>query len=178
MTASRKLTEYLNAPSHVQDAFDKRLASTIRESLESERWLAEQVAGDPLATPSTADPIPLSWDSSWSKRAKRPSPRPGEPEPYSRETDPLLDLDLREVWEALTGHPVRGEMSHCPNPDHSDRFPSCTVKAEFWRCHRCDIGGSAIDLGATVYGIEPRGKGFFDIRRRLLGELGMMGEAA
>lgn len=173
MTPSRHLTEYLNAPSHVQDAFDKQLTRTILESLASERWLAEQIDGDPLARPSTADPIALRWDASWSKRAKRPAPKPGEPEPYSRETDPLLDLDLREVWEGLTGEMVRGEVSRCPSPDHDDRFPSCTVKAEFWRCHACDIGGSAIDLGALLYGIEPRGRGFFDVRRRLLAGLGM-----
>lgn len=173
MNGTRHLTEYLNAPSHVQDAFDKQLTRTIRESLESERWLAEQIDGDPLARPSTADSIPLRWDASWSKRAKRPAPKPGEPEPYSRETDPLLDLDLREVWEGLTGETVRGEVSRCPLPDHTDRFPSCTVKAEFWRCHACDKGGSAVDLGAALFGIQPRGRGFWDVRRRLLEALGM-----
>ena len=178
MNGSRHLTEYLNAPEHVQRQFDKRLDDEIRKSLEAERAIADLTWDDPYATPTPADPIPLRWDASWSKRAKRPAPKPGEPEPYSRDTDPLLDLDLREVWDALTGTEVRGEMASCPLPDHHDRFPSCTVKAEFWRCHSCDKGGSIIDLGAAVYGMEPRGRSFFDIRRRLLGELGMEGERA
>lgn len=169
----RKLMEFLNAPEHVQRQFDKRLGEAIRQSLDSERAIADLTADDPLATPTPADPIPLRWDASWSKRATRPAPKPGEPEPYSRDADPLLDLDLREVWADLTGLEVRGDVSRCPLPDHDDRFPSCTVKAEFWRCHSCDKGGSIIDLGAVLYGIEPRGRGFFDIRRQLLACLGM-----
>ena len=32
-------------------------------------------------------------------------------------------------------------------------------------------GGSIIDLGALLYGIEPRGRGFTDIRKRLAKDL-------
>jgi len=39
-------------------------------------------------------------------------------------------------------------------------------------------GGSAIDLAAHLYGLEPRGAGFFEIRRRLALDLLGREEAA
>lgn len=169
----RKLREFLNAPKGVQDAFDKRVEAAIRKSLADERAIYEEVGDDPAWTPPPADPIPVKWDASWSNRAKRPVVKGGKFVPYCRETDPLLAIDVRTVWEQLTGHPIRGEASICPLPDHEDTFPSCGVKAEYWRCNRCDVGGTLIDLGAILYGLEPRGKDFHQIRERLFAALGM-----
>lgn len=170
----RKLREYLAAPASIQDAFDKRVDEAIRKSLEAERAVADEVGDDPLATRHVpAEPIGVAWDERWSKRAKW-KPKPTDKfQPYSREVDPLLDLDLRTVWEQLTGFDLRGEASRCPLPDHDDSFPSCGVKENFWRCNRCDVGGSLIDLGAVLYGLEPRGQTFHLIRERLLADLGM-----
>lgn len=168
---NRKLREYLAAPEHVQDQFDRRVREAIERQREQDEWLAEEL-GDELGH-VPAEPLDVKWDASWSKRATRPRPKPGDPEPYDRATDPLLQLDVRSVWSDLTGLDLRGEASRCPLPDHDDRFPSCGVKERFWRCNRCDKGGSLIDLGAAIYGIEPRGRGFHDIRQRLLADLGM-----
>ena len=54
-----------------------------------------------------------------------------------------------------------------------DRYPACAVHAGYFNCHACAAGGSIIDLGALLYGIEPRGAGFHRIRERLLAELGL-----
>jgi len=116
------------------------------------------------------------WNAAWDRYAERvrnPSP-PGSPAPYDRSSDPLLALDLRETWESLTGEaPNRAGRVRCPNPDHDDRWPDCSPRERDWRCFVCGANGSIIDLGALLYGIQPRGRGFFEIRNRLLAELGM-----
>jgi RepB DNA-primase N-terminal domain len=70
--------------------------------------------------------------------------------------------------------PDRGGMVRCPLPDHEDRTPSCYVypdAAAGWYCYGCGRGGSLIDLGAELWGIDPRGRGYHDLRRRLAREL-------
>jgi hypothetical protein len=37
----------------------------------------------------------------------------------------------------------------------------------------CGAGGSIIDVGSAVYGLEPRGHGYREIRRRLVADLGL-----
>ena len=115
------------------------------------------------------------WTPAWDRYAERVRnpPPPGSPAPYSRDADPLLALDLRETWPELTDAEVHGRQTTCPNPDHPDRFASCRVWESGFNCYGCPAGGSIIDLGALLYGIEPRGRGFFEIRNRLLAELGM-----
>lgn len=119
-----------------------------------------------------------SWTPAWDRRAERArNPQPSRFEPYDRNADPLLDLDLRDVWEQLTGdEPNASGRVRCPNPDHDDRWPDCSPREHDWRCFGCGAHGSIIDLGALLYGIEPRGRGFHTIRQRLLADLGM-GEA-
>mgnify|MGYP000995828322 CR=1 FL=1 len=115
-----------------------------------------------------------NWNEHWDRRAEAARRRPGNaPTAYSRDTDPLFDLDLAEVWEQLTGEPLRGTVGRCPSPDHEDRWPSCAVRSRLFFCNGCSASGSIIDLGALLYGIEPRGAGFFQIRNRLLADLGM-----
>jgi hypothetical protein len=70
--------------------------------------------------------------------------------------------------------PDRGGMVRCPLPDHEDRTPSCYVYADAaagWYCYGCGRGGSLIDLGAALWGVDPRGRGYHDLRRRLAAEL-------
>lgn len=181
-SGSRHLTEYLNAPSHIQDAFDRRIRQQIEADLASERYIAAQESDDPIPPQPPERSIPsrtTRWDASWTKRAKSHRvPGPGAPEPYSRDTDPLLDLDLREVWEQLTGEDLRHDRSRCPHPDHEDMVPACRVYADGFRCFACGRHGSIIDLGSALFGIEPRAKGFFDIRRQLIASLGMPEEGA
>lgn len=170
MSGARKFTEYLNAPEHVQDQFDRRVREVIKRQQESDEWLYSEMGDEMRHVP--AEPLDVKWDKRWSKRAKS-TRTPGTDEPYDRTTDPLLDVDLREVWEDLTGESIRFDRTRCPHPEHPDRNPACKVFADGFRCFACSAYGSIIDLGGLLYGIEPRGKGFHDIRRQLLSDLGM-----
>jgi hypothetical protein len=88
--------------------------------------------------------------------------------------DPLKSIEPRVYVEALTGEvvPANG-MMRCPLPDHDDHTPSFQVLSSHWRCFGCNRGGSVIDFAAALYGIEPRGSGYVEIRRRLLADLGV-----
>jgi hypothetical protein len=168
-----RLSEYLAAPAAVQEAFDSQVARRLKIDLEVERWVALELADDPLATRLAIDrTVSVTWDERWSKRAKH-TPKPGRI-PYDRATDPLLLSDLRTLWPQLTGEDVpRWGRVTCPHPDHEDRRPDCHVFADGWRCFGCNRYGDIIDLGSFLYGIAPRGSDFFRIRERLLDELGM-----
>jgi len=87
--------------------------------------------------------------------------------------DPLKSIPPVVYVEALTGEvvPASGFIS-CPL-DHEDRTPSFQVLESHWRCFGCNRGGGIIDLGAALYGLEPRGRGFHEIRRRLAADLGL-----
>ena len=72
--------------------------------------------------------------------------------------------------EALTGEavPSGGGTICCPLPAHDDRHPSCRVYGDpgrGWVCFSCNRGGSAIDLASYLTGIEPRGEGYWRLRR-------------
>lgn len=86
--------------------------------------------------------------------------------------DPLKNIEPRVYVEALTGEvvPANGWLC-CPLPDHSDTTPSFQVLSSHWRCFGCNRGGSVIDLAAALYGIEPRGAGYWELRDRLIDEL-------
>lgn len=116
----------------------------------------------------------INWTAEWQRRseAAKAAKQAGRV-PYDREADPLLALDLREVWEPLTGESLRGTLGRCPSPDHDDDVASCAVRERLFFCNGCPTRGSIIDLGALLYDLEPRGRGFFEIRNRLLAELGM-----
>ena len=194
-TDPRSLAGYRNAPAEVRAAFDRAQQAAIERDLKREResdaWVEAELADDPIAQdvaerrriadvidfPAATPPTKvrgIRWDAHWQRRAdaaRRCGTSPHSP--YNRETDPLLALDLREVWTDLTGHDLRGSVTRCPSLEHDDRFASCGVKARFFNCLGCPAGGSIIDLGALLYGLEPRGRDFFRIRERLLAELGM-----
>jgi hypothetical protein len=87
--------------------------------------------------------------------------------------DPLDSIAPRMYAELLTGQPV-GRDGKITCPFHADRTPSLHVYDEperGWVCYGCGRGGTIIDFAATLWGIEPRGDGFHELRRRLAREL-------
>lgn len=94
--------------------------------------------------------------------------------------DPLRRIPATEYVPALTGRsPNREGKTTCPSHGGGqERTPSLHVYPGDggWYCYGCERGGGIIDLGALLYGIEPRGAGFHEIRRRLVTAL--LGSAA
>lgn len=189
-TGNRRLRAYLAADERTRELFGREQARAIRADCDSSHRIANDLADDPIAkradferwlraaddgtAPSSTVVGGINWTDAWQRRAdaaKRAATMPGERRPYDRATDPLLDLDLREVWTDLTGETLSGSLARCPSPEHEDEWPSCAVRARLFFCNGCPASGSIIDLGALLYGIEPRGRGFFEIRRRLLAAL-------
>ncbi len=100
-------------------------------------------------------------DSSGVVRRLRPPP-----------TDPLRAIPLAAVFEVLVGEVVpHSGMVRCPLPGHEDRVPSCRIGHELFHCFGCGRGGSLVDLAAELWGIAPRGAGYFEINERLEAEL-------
>jgi hypothetical protein len=106
-------------------------------------------------------------------------PDPGEPRPRRHAPpplaagDPLMAIPPAEYVEALTGRRL-GRDGKIACPFHGDGTPSLHAYAtpeEGWTCFGGCGGGTIIDFGARPYGIEPRGAGFHEIRRRLAGDL-------
>jgi len=88
--------------------------------------------------------------------------------------DPLKQIPPVVYVEALTGEVVPASgFINCPLPDHEDRTPSFQVLESHWRCFGCGRGGGIIDLGAALCGLEPRGRGYHEIRCRLADDLGL-----
>lgn len=192
-TGNRLLRAYLAADERTRELFGREQARAIRADCDSSHRIANDLADDPIAkradferwlraaddgtAPSSTVVGGINWTGRWQRRAdwmgenaRRPE---GAREPYDRATDPLLDLDLREVWTDLTGETLSGSLARCPSPEHEDEWPSCAVRARLFFCNGCPASGSIIDLGALLYGLEPRGRDFFRTRERLLAELGM-----
>jgi hypothetical protein len=89
----------------------------------------------------------------------------------------VLDSAARHVT-ALTGQ-VIGRDGKIACPFHADRTPSLHVyetAEQGWACFGCDRGGTVIDFGTHLYGLEPRGRGYHEVRERLLADL--LGRAA
>lgn len=181
------LRGYLNAPAEVQEAFDKLVLEAVKRETELENSLWEDYESDPHFDPDRARRnssrghdagLGVSWTTLWHRRANPPKAKPGQPQPYHPDSDPLLTLNLREAWPMLTGEdvPQFGNV-RCPNPEHGDRFPSCSVRDVRFRCFGCGANGRIIDLGSLLYGIEATGEGYHRIRQALMADLGMQ-EAA
>jgi hypothetical protein len=79
--------------------------------------------------------------------------------------DPLKSIAPVVYVQALTGEEVpRNGYLCCPLPDHEDEHPSFQVLDSHRRCFGCNRGGGIIDLGAALYGIQPRGRGYWELR--------------
>jgi hypothetical protein len=97
----------------------------------------------------------------------------GPVRPLRAVTDPLASIDPPTYIAALTGREV-GRDGKTACPFHDDRTPSLhaypTVERG-WCCHAGCGGGTIIDFGAKLYGLEPRGAGYHEIRHRLEADL-------
>ncbi len=101
-------------------------------------------------------------------REQRTAPRTLDPG-----DDPLLSIPPPVYIEALSGREVgRDGKARCPF--HEDRTPSLHAyphAEQGWTCFADCGGGTIIDFGALLYGLEPRGRGYHEIRERLEREL-------
>jgi hypothetical protein len=102
-----------------------------------------------------------------------------DPEPRRREVpevsalradDPLLTVSPILYVEVLTGRvPGWDGKVRCPfHAGGEERTPSLHAYEDAeagWTCFGCGRGGTIIDLGAALYGIEPRGRGYWEVRR-------------
>lgn len=84
--------------------------------------------------------------------------------------DPLRAIPAYVYVPALLGAEPRSD-GKIACPFHDDSSPSLHVYDDHWHCYGCDLGGTIIDLGAALYKIEPRGRGYHDVRRRLAADL-------
>lgn len=103
---------------------------------------------------------------------ERRAPAPAAATPRPADHDALLTIPASEYVPLLTGHQVgRDGKAICPL--HDERTPSLHAYPDDqgWWCYGCQRGGTIIDLGAAIYGIAPRGRGYHDIRRRLASDL-------
>jgi len=98
-----------------------------------------------------------------------PEQRPQDRRTAIGDRDLLLTIAPAVYIEALTGQIVgRDGKAHCVF--HSDSTPSLHVydnPERGWICFGCGRGGTIIDFGSHLYGIEPRGRGFHEIVERL-----------
>jgi CHC2 zinc finger len=134
------------------------------ERLQVEAYTARQVVGQ------LTDPPDARRSATGPDDARRPQRREFE------DGDMLATIAPPLYVRLLTGADVgdQGGMIRCPLPDHEDRTPSCYVypdAAAGWYCFGCDRGGSLIDFGAALWDVDPRGRGYHDLRRRLAREL-------
>lgn len=110
--------------------------------------------------------------------AKRPTATVAQTS-TARGHDSLLTIPASTYVPSLTGRPAgRDGKVRCPfHADGQERTPSLQVYDDpdrGWVCFgACDRGGSIIDFGALLWGIEPRGRGYHEIRRRLAVGLGI-----
>ena len=94
----------------------------------------------------------------------------------ARDADALLSIPAAVWLPALTGRPVtRGGKVQCPfHAGGQERTPSLQLYGTHWACFACQpapgreaAGGTVIDFAARLYGIEPRGRGYWDLRRQV-----------
>jgi hypothetical protein len=96
-------------------------------------------------------------------------PEQGSRRDGRRPPDPLRAVEPAVYVRVLTGQAVPASRKvRCPL--HDDRRPSLHVYRDpdrGWFCFGCRRGGSIYDLAGLLWGIEPRGRGFLVLRRRL-----------
>lgn len=194
-SSTNRALAYLRAPESIQEAFDRRIKSAVGKQ---SRWDAERdeqrrldwndadpelrtvfrasirrqhnrkLLNSALGIVGYGDSLGVSWDESWSRRALNARSRQGKPQQRRYDREALLAIDLREAWEDITGEPIARGRVTCPNPEHEDRYPDCSVRESDWRCFACGAHGTIIDLGAIVWGIKPQGIGYFRVAERIM----------
>lgn len=96
------------------------------------------------------------------------------PAAHVEHDDPLKRIPADVYVPTLCGREPnsRGDVV-CPL--HDDTNASLHIYADDggWYCFGCEAGGSIIDFASALWGIDPHGKGYHDIRRRLLATFGM-----
>jgi hypothetical protein len=86
--------------------------------------------------------------------------------------DPLRSIPANQNLPALTGEVVLSSgRTRCPMPDHPDEHPSCKCYGTRWVCFSCGAQGGIIDLASEIYGLEPTGREYWQIRDRLVADL-------
>lgn len=136
----------------------------------------------PRSMEELAAEVTLIWDEC----LKVPLGAAGEPErhtarqvrvsvPLGRD-DVLGSIPAVDYVAALTGRVVGSDGKvACPfHAEGEERTPSLHCYGDpdsGWYCFGCGRGGSIVDFGSYLYGIEPRGAGFHEIRRRLAADL-------
>lgn len=87
-------------------------------------------------------------------------------------SDTLLMLPATTYVPLLTGRELNA-AGKCICPFHHETEPSLQAypASRGWACFGCQRGGTIVDLGAHLWGISPRGRGYWDLRRRLTDEL-------
>ena len=98
-----------------------------------------------------------------------PESRPRRPVVVAPTTsDCLRSIPAEQYVPALVGAEPnsRGDVL-CPFHDDGEPSLHAYPGDGGWYCFGCKRGGTIIDMAGAVWGIEPRGKGYHDIRRRL-----------
>lgn len=86
-------------------------------------------------------------------------------------SDPFYGVAATSYIHRLTGQePTRG-FFRCPfHGDGHERTPSLKAHDTLWFCHACQRGGTIYDFAGLLWNLEPRGRGFNEIREQLARE--------
>jgi len=112
---------------------------------------------------------------------KRRKPHQGTPQSTSTGTervqfddgDPLKQIPAVQYLPAIAGVDVSSSgRFRCPMRDHPDVHPSAKAYGTRWVCFSCGAKGGIIEVAREVYGVEPTGRGFWELRDRILEALG------
>jgi hypothetical protein len=83
--------------------------------------------------------------------------------------DPLLSIPPRVYIADLLGRPGRDGKVECPfHEDQHASLHAYPTGARGWFCFSCRRGGMIYDLAAAVWNLDTRGRGFVELRSRLL----------
>lgn len=170
VSISPRLARFQAAPESVQRQFFAELRRRLDKERDDAEWLAEQ------GVPYEPEHRLIEWDQAWDRRANaarrgqaklRRNPDAFDLDPDS---DPLRQIPAETFVRVLTGEevPPSGRI-RCPFPEHEDRTPSCSVGATTVRCFGCGRSGSIYDLAAAMWDMEPRGRAFVELHKRLRG---------
>jgi hypothetical protein len=119
-------------------------------------------------------PDPLDYEPV-RKRAVGPptsSTSPGRVR-FAASDDPLKNGDVLRQYVEATGTDVSDSgRFRCPVPQHDDVHPSAQLWPDGrWKCWSCGAFGDVIDVASLMTGIEPTGRGFWQLRDQIVDTL-------